>query len=96
MFKPDRSFNDKLYESIKEQEEFENQNKPHEHIMAIEFTKSIARYEVPMVALFNDTVIDGVTVRDLLKKGKITDHDDKVVIIYKTQYDALCGKVKEE
>lgn len=71
-------------------------DKPYEHIMAIEFTKSVVGYEVPMVALFNDTVIDGVSVRNLLQKGKITEYDDKVVLIYKKQYDALCGNIKEE
>lgn len=61
------------------------------HLMKIEFTQVFSdNFEVPMVALFNETVVSEAEVRSWLDQG-LFDVDSKptVVVITKTQYENL-------
>lgn len=61
------------------------------HLMKIEFTQSFSdSFEVPMVALFNETVVSETEVRSWLEQG-LFDVDSKstVVVITKKQYENL-------
>ena len=65
------------------------------HLMKIEFTQIFSdNYELPMVALFNETVVSEAEVRSWLDQG-LFDVDSKptVVVITKKQYENLFDHV---
>ena len=61
------------------------------HLMKIEFTQTFSDgVELPMVALFNETVVSENEVRSCIEQG-LFDVDNKptVVVITKKQYENL-------
>lgn len=62
-----------------------------EHLMIIEYTHVFANgYELPKVAMFNNTVVSEVEVRSWLEQG-ILDSETKqtVVVMTRKQYENL-------
>lgn len=58
------------------------------HLMMIEFTQTYSSVDVPMVALYNETRISEETVREKIKNGT-AEHDDFIVVMFKSQYENL-------
>lgn len=61
------------------------------HLMKIEFTQVFSdSYELPMVALFNETVVSENEVRSWIDQGLFNvDSKPTVVVITKKQYENL-------
>ena len=68
------------------------------NLMKIEFTQVFSdNIELPMVALFNDTVISESDVRAWLNRGLFDiDAHKAIVVITKTQYDNLFDRASED
>lgn len=54
----------------------------------IEFTENIANTPIEYVAMFNSKVISDAEAVALVDSG-MAEYDDRIVIMYKAQYDNL-------
>ena len=54
----------------------------------IEFTENIANTHIEYVAMFNSKVISDAEAEKLIKSD-MAEYDNRVVIMYKAQYDNL-------
>lgn len=69
-----------------------------ENLLIVEFDEVIpaqfsdySPIHLPKVALFNNKVISDEEVNKLLDEGQfIYEHDERIVVMYKRQYDNLC------
>lgn len=68
-----------------------------DHLMKIEFVQALTdNYELPMVALFNETVISEVAVRHWLECSYGTETNSAIVVITKAQYENLFDRTHED
>lgn len=62
-----------------------------ENIRIIEYTLTIGQTDIDYVAMFNKLVISDEEVSKLINSGAI-EYDDRVVVMYKKQYEYLTKK----
>ena len=62
-----------------------------ETIRIIEYTLTVGYTDVDYVAMFNKVVISDEEVCKLIYSGMV-DYDDRVVVMYKKQYEYLTRK----
>ena len=62
-----------------------------ENIRIIEYTLTIGRTDIEYVAMFNKLVISDEEVSKLINSGAV-EYDDRVVVMYKKQYEYLTTK----
>lgn len=62
-----------------------------ENIRIIEYTLTIGGTDINYVAMFNKLVISDEEVSKLINSGAV-EYDDRVVVMYKKQYEYLTLK----
>lgn len=62
-----------------------------ENIRIIEYTLTIGQTDIDYVAMFNKLVISDEEVSKLINSGAV-EYDDRVVVMYKKQYEYLTKK----
>lgn len=62
-----------------------------ENIRIIEYTLTLGQTDIDYVAMFNKLVISDEEVSKLINSGAV-EYDDRVVVMYKKQYEYLTKK----